>query len=70
MTDIRYLFSKGLSILGSTMGSRAELRTVARLVGDGRLKPVIDRVMPLDRVAEGHRAMADRTLFGKIILQP
>ena len=70
MTDIRYLFSKGLSILGSTMGSRAELLTVARLVGEGRLKPVIDRVLPLDRVAEGHRAMADRTLFGKVILQP
>ncbi len=70
MTDIRYVFSKGLSILGSTMGGRAELLTIARLIGEGRLKPVIDRVLPLDRVAEGHRAMADRTPFGKIILKP
>ncbi|MEK7799946.1 MAG: zinc-binding dehydrogenase, partial [Acidobacteriota bacterium] len=69
-TDLRFVFSKGLSILGSTMGSRAELARVARLVGERRLKPVIDRVIPLERVADGHRAMAERSLFGKIILKP
>ncbi len=69
-TDIRFVFSKGLSILGSTMGSRAELLQVARLMGGRRLKPVIDRVLPLERVAEGHRAMAERSLFGKILLTP
>ncbi|HEU4403247.1 MAG TPA: zinc-binding dehydrogenase [Candidatus Polarisedimenticolia bacterium] len=69
-TDLRYLFSRGLSILGSTMGSRAELLRLARLVGERRLLPVIDRVLPLERVAEGHRAMAERSLFGKIILKP
>ena len=69
-TDLRFIFSKGLSILGSTMGSRAELARVARLVGERRLKPVIDRVIPLERVADGHRAMAERSLFGKIILKP
>lgn len=69
-TDIRYLFSKGLSILGSTMGSRAELLTITSLVAERRLRPIIDRVLPLERVADGHRAMAERTLFGKIILKP
>jgi NADPH:quinone reductase-like Zn-dependent oxidoreductase len=69
-TDLRFVFSKGLSILGSTMGSRAELVRVAGLVGDRRLKPVIDRVLPLERVADGHRAMAERSLFGKIVLKP
>ncbi len=69
-TDLRYVFSRGLSILGSTMGSRAELLRVAEFVAARRLKPVIDRVLPLDRVAEGHRAMADRALFGKVILKP
>jgi NADPH:quinone reductase-like Zn-dependent oxidoreductase len=69
-TDIRYVFSKGLSILGSTMGSRAELSRLARFVGERRLKPVIDRVLPLEKVADGHRAMAERSLFGKIILTP
>jgi NADPH:quinone reductase-like Zn-dependent oxidoreductase len=69
-TDLRFVFFKGLSILGSTMGTRAELLRVARLVGEKRLKPVIDRVLPLDKVAEGHRAIADRSLFGKIVLVP
>jgi len=69
-TDLRYVFSRGLSILGSTMGGRAELLRVARLMGDKRLKPVIDRVLPLERVADAHRAMAERSLFGKIVLRP
>ena len=69
-TDLRYVFTKGLSILGSTMGSRAELIRLARLMGQRILKPVIDRVLPFERVAEGHRAMDERALFGKIILTP
>ena len=69
-TDLRYVFSKGLSILGSTMGGRAELLRLARLMGERRLKPVIDRVLPLQKIAEGHRLMAERSLFGKIILTP
>jgi len=70
MTDLRYVFSKGLSILGSTMGSHAELLRIAELMAARRLRPVIDRVLPLDRVAEGHRAMAERSLVGKIVLTP
>jgi NADPH:quinone reductase-like Zn-dependent oxidoreductase len=67
-TDLRHVFFKGLSILGSTMGSRGELLRLAGFIGERRLRPVIDRVLPLDRVAEGHRAMAERSLFGKIVL--
>jgi NADPH:quinone reductase-like Zn-dependent oxidoreductase len=69
-TDLRFVFSKGLSILGSTMGGRAELMRIARLMGERRVKPVIDRVLPLDKVAEAHRAVAERSLFGKIVLKP
>jgi NADPH:quinone reductase-like Zn-dependent oxidoreductase len=69
-TDLRHVFFKGLSILGSTMGSRGELLRLARFIGERRLRPVIDRVLPLERVAEGHRAMAERSLFGKIVLVP
>jgi NADPH:quinone reductase-like Zn-dependent oxidoreductase len=67
-TDLRHVFFKSLSILGSTMGSRADLVRIARFVGEGKLKPVIDRVLPLDQVADGHRALAERSLFGKIVL--
>ncbi|GJM20653.1 MAG: alcohol dehydrogenase [Planctomycetota bacterium] len=66
--DLRHVFFKSLSILGSTMGSRGELHLIAGLVGQGLLKPVIDRVLPLDQVAEAHAAMAGREQFGKIVL--
>ena len=69
-TDLRFVFFKGLSILGSTMGNRAELLRIARLCGEGQLRPVVDRVLPFEQVADGHRAMAERALFGKIILTP
>jgi NADPH:quinone reductase-like Zn-dependent oxidoreductase len=69
-TDLRFVFFKGLSILGSTMGNRAELLRIARLCGEGRLRPVVDRVLPFEQVADGHRAMAGRALFGKIVLTP
>jgi NADPH:quinone reductase-like Zn-dependent oxidoreductase len=39
-------------------------------VGEGRLRPIIDRVLPFEKVAEAHRALAERATFGKIILTP
>ena len=69
-TDLRFVFFKGLSILGSTMGSRGELLRVARFMGEGRLKPIIDRVLPFEKVAEAHRALHERAPFGKIVLTP
>lgn len=69
-TDLRYVFYKGLTILGSTMGSRAELARLASLFAARRLRVIIDRVLPLERVAEGHRAMEERKLFGKVVLTP
>ena len=57
VTDLRHLFFKGLSLLGSTMGSRAELLRIARYMGERRLRPVIDRVLRFEQIAEGHRAI-------------
>jgi NADPH:quinone reductase-like Zn-dependent oxidoreductase len=67
--DIRYLFSRNISILGSYMGSKAELHSVLELVGRGLLKPVIDKVMPLACAAEAHARLERREQFGKIVLQ-
>lgn len=64
------VFFLSLSILGSTMGSRGELHRIARLMAEGRLSPVIDRVLPLSRVREAHEAMESREQFGKIVLTP
>ena len=69
-TDLRHLFFKGLSFLGSTMGSRAELLQIAELVAAGRLRPIVDRVLKFDQAAEAHRLIADRAVFGKIVLTP
>jgi NADPH:quinone reductase-like Zn-dependent oxidoreductase len=68
--DLRVLFFKQLSFLGSTMGSRAELWTILGLLRDGKLRPVVDRVMPLDQVGEAHRLLEERAQFGKIVLVP
>ncbi|HEY0788020.1 MAG TPA: zinc-binding dehydrogenase, partial [Thermoanaerobaculia bacterium] len=57
-----------LSILGSTMGSLGELHEIMRHVEAGRLHPVIDRVLPLAQVAEGHRILEAREAFGKVVL--
>jgi NADPH:quinone reductase-like Zn-dependent oxidoreductase len=68
--DLRLVFFKSLSILGSTMGSRGELMRILRLVGQGKLKPVVDRVMPLSEVRRAHELMEKREQFGKIVVVP
>jgi NADPH:quinone reductase-like Zn-dependent oxidoreductase len=67
--DIRYLFTRHISILGSFMGSKAELYSALELVRRGLLKPVIDVVMPLAQCAEAHKRLERREQFGKIVLQ-
>lgn len=67
--DIRTLYSKQLSILGSYMGSLAELKIVIRLAEKGILKPIIDQIFPLKEAAAAHRRMESRLHFGKIVLK-
>ena len=67
--NLRLVFFKLLSILGSTMGSLAELHEIMKFVEAGRLHPVIDRVLPLSQVAEGHRILEAREAFGKIVFE-
>ena len=68
--DLRLVFFKSLSILGSTMGSRGEVLRILRLVGQGKLKPVVDRVMPLSEIRKAHELMEKREQFGKIVVVP
>ena len=51
------------------MGSRAELFTVLKLVGERKLHPVIDRVFPLAEAVQAHRRLEQREQFGKIVLK-
>ena len=66
--NINLIFFKLLSILGSTMGSVAELPEVMKHVEAGRLRPVVDRVLPIARIAEGHQILEKREAFGKVVL--
>lgn len=67
--DLRYLFVRQLTLLGSYMGSRGELYTVLKLVGEKRLRPVVDRVFPLAEAAKAHERLEQREQFGKIVLR-
>ncbi len=69
-TDIRYVFARQLQIFGSYMGSKSELLALMPLVREGRLRPVVDRVLPLAEAAEAHRLMEGRAHFGKLVLVP
>ncbi len=68
--NLNLLFFKSLSLLGSTMGSLGEVHQVLAHVAAGRLRPVVDSVLPLSRVAEAHRRLEAREVFGKIVLLP
>jgi NADPH:quinone reductase-like Zn-dependent oxidoreductase len=69
-TEIRVLFWKQLSVLGTTMGSPKEYREVMRLVFDGKLKPVIHQVLPLAEAARAHELLESGAVFGKLVLVP
>ncbi|HET9962664.1 MAG TPA: zinc-binding dehydrogenase [Nitrospiraceae bacterium] len=66
--DLRYMYSRQLTIKGSYMGTRAELLKAARLVGEGRLRPLIDRTFPLAEAKAAQEYLLSRTFFGKIVL--
>jgi len=67
--DLRFLFTRQLSILGSFMGSKAELFSALELVRRGLLRPIVDVVMPLEACAEAHQRLELREQFGKIVLR-
>jgi NADPH:quinone reductase-like Zn-dependent oxidoreductase len=68
--DLRFVYSRQLSILGSYMGTMGELHEVLKHVFGGRLKPVVDRTFPLSEVRAAHEYMEKSQMFGKIVLNP
>ena len=68
--DLRFLFSRQLSILGAYMGTLGELHEVLKHVFSGRLKPVVDRPFALSEARSAHEYMEKSSMFGKIVLNP
>jgi len=66
--NLRAVFFKSLSILGSTMGSRAELMHLLRFFESGELVPVVDRALPFEEAPAALEALENREQFGKLVL--
>lgn len=67
--DLRHIFYRQISILGSTMGSRATLFTIIRLLREKKLKPVLHKVFPLEKASEAHALLESRSITGKLVLR-
>jgi len=67
--DLRFLFSRQLSLLGSYMGTKSELHSIMGLVASGRFKPIVDRIFPLSACAEAHAYLESGSQFGKVVLR-
>jgi NADPH:quinone reductase-like Zn-dependent oxidoreductase len=68
--NLRHVFFKSQSILGSTMGSKGEYHQLVALYAQGRFKAIIDRVLPLTEIRQAQEALESRDVFGKVVLVP
>jgi len=68
--DLRHLFARQLTLLGSYMGTMADLYEVLGHVFAGKLKPVVDRVFPLKDLRAAHEYLEKSQMFGKIVVNP
>ena len=68
--DIRRIFGKQISLIGSTMGTPQDFRDITRLLWSGRLKTIIEEVIPLSEGRRGFEIMQRGEMFGKIVLTP
>ena len=66
--DLRHIFFRQVEVLGSTMGSKADLLAVLPHVVAGRLKTIVHAVLPLAQAGAAHQLLEDRAAFGKVVL--
>ena len=67
-TDLRQVFFRHLTLLGSFMGSKGELLEAMKFVAQGKIRGVVDRSLPLSQARQAHELIEDRAQFGKVIL--
>jgi NADPH:quinone reductase-like Zn-dependent oxidoreductase len=68
--DLRYVWSFELKIIGSNSFYDDDLTGLMNLIAQGRMKPVIDKVLPLEQATDGLRLIEDREVFGKVVVTP
>jgi alcohol dehydrogenase len=68
--DLRYIWTFELKIIGSNSFYDEDLKGLMALIADGKMKPVIDKVLPLDQAKEGLRLIEDREVIGKVVVRP
>jgi alcohol dehydrogenase len=68
--DLRYVWSFEIKIIGSNSFYDENLQALMQLIQDGRMKPMIDKVLPLEQAAEGLRLLQDREVIGKVVVTP
>jgi NADPH:quinone reductase-like Zn-dependent oxidoreductase len=67
-TDLRHVFYRHLTILGSMMGSKADLLAAMKFIESGQIRAVVNRELPLEEARKAHELMEDRAQFGKLVL--
>ena len=68
--DLRFLFARQYTLMGSYMGTKSELLRAARFFFSGQLRPVVDSVWPLAQAVDAQRRLEEGAQFGKIVLEP
>jgi alcohol dehydrogenase len=68
--DLRYVWSFEIKIIGSNSFYDEDLKGLMQLISAGKIKPVIDKVLPLDQAREGLRLIQDREVIGKVVVTP
>jgi NADPH:quinone reductase-like Zn-dependent oxidoreductase len=68
--DLRYIWTFEIKVIGSNSFYDENLSALMAMIAEGRMKPMIDRVLPLEEAAEGLRLIADREVIGKVVVTP
>jgi alcohol dehydrogenase len=68
--DIRFIWTFELKVLGSNGWMRTDIEQLLKLVQEGKLKVLIDKVFPLEDAREALRVIEDREVFGKVVVAP
>ena len=68
--DLRYVWSFEIQIIGSNSFYDENLKALMDLIQEGKIKPVIDEVLPLQKASEGLKLIENREVFGKVVICP